>query len=72
MKDWKFEEGQRVRKVGGYPFPGVVEVRFHLHQLDGSAVERYVVNMLVVTAANGIRPSGLGHIFSPEQLEVEP
>jgi hypothetical protein len=65
--DWKFEVGQRVRKTGGYPFPGVVEARFMATQIDGSKVDRYVVNQTVVMHA-GIGPSGLLHIFAPAQL----
>jgi hypothetical protein len=69
IMDWKFEVGQRVRKKGGYPFPGIVEARFLLTQITGERVERYVVNQTVVMH-RGIGPSGLGHIFSPDQLEA--
>lgn len=67
--NWKFEVGQRVRKTGGYPFPGIVEARFRAAQLNGTTVERYVVNQTVVMHA-GIGPSGLLHIFAPEQLKA--
>lgn len=67
--NWKFEVGQRVRKTGGYPFPGIVEARFRATQIDGSTVERYVVNQTVVMH-DGIGPSGLLHIFAPAQLEA--
>jgi hypothetical protein len=68
--NWRFSPGQRVRKKGGYPFPGVVEAVFTATQLDGSTVERVVVNQTAI-AVDGERPTGLLHIFAPEQLEEE-
>lgn len=68
--DWKFNEGDYVRKTGGYPFPGLIEARFLLTQIDGTKAERYLVNQIVWTREHGTRPSGLGHIFSPEQLKL--
>lgn len=65
-----FAKGQRVRKKGGYPFPGIVEAAFTATQVDGSIVERYVVNQTAV-AVDGERPTGLLHIFSPEQLVAD-
>ena len=62
---YKFEEGQRVVKKSGYPFPGIVVVRF-LTLKD--TFERYVVDF---TDANG-DPTGLMHIFSWDQLEAAP
>jgi hypothetical protein len=68
--DWKFEVGQRVRKTGGYPFPGVVEGRFLLTQISGERVERYLVNQTTSTLP-GEPMTGLGHIFAPEQLVAD-
>src|SRR5688500_11262043 len=65
----KFAAGQRVRRRGGYPFPGVVEAACQAIQIDGTVVDRYVVNQTVI-AVDGERPSGLLHIFAPEQLEA--
>lgn len=67
---WKFEVGQRVRKTGGYPFPGVVEARFLATQIDGSKIDRYIVNQWA-EAIDGPRPSGLLHIFAPAQLAAD-
>jgi hypothetical protein len=68
MMRFKFTVGQRVRKKGGYPFPGVVEAAFTATQIDGTVVDRYVVNQTAI-AVDGERPTGLLHIFAPEQLE---
>jgi hypothetical protein len=54
--DWKFEVGQRVRKTGGYPFPGVVE---------GNLVNQ------TTSTLPGEPMTGLGHIFAPEQLVAD-
>lgn len=69
--NWKFEEGARVRKTGGYPFPGIIEVRFGLTQMNDTKVERYVVNFYSIRPDGTEGPVGLAHIFAPEQLELD-
>lgn len=59
---WKFRVGQRVVKVTGYPFPGIVVAAF----TTCAGAERYVVEFWSEVTDE---PSGLCHIFSPEQLE---
>lgn len=53
------ELGHRVKKVKGYPFPGVIVAKFYT--LAGK--ERFVVECDVPEV------SGILHIYSPEQLE---
>jgi hypothetical protein len=55
------ERGTRVRKVKGYPFPGIIVSTFNT--LGGQ--QRYVVEC----TAPGVE--GCLHIFSPEQLEPD-
>jgi len=57
-----FREGDTVDKVRGYKFPGVVVAPFRT--LGGE--DRYVVEMVDVYQG---RPTGLLHIFAPEQLQ---
>lgn len=56
-----FRIGQRVHKLGGYAFPGVVVARFRT--LTGG--RRYVVECTAPGAA------GMLHIFRPGQLEAD-
>ena len=63
--DWKFREGDHVVKRSGYPFLGIVEVAFTSTQMDGSTVHRYVVNLKALG-----KPTGLLHIFAPDQLAL--
>lgn len=53
--------GDKVRKVKGYRWPGVVVAKFET--LSGKL--RYVVECTVPEVAGAL------HIYSPEQLEIE-
>ena len=57
----KFREGDLVKKINGYKFPGVVVCIFK--KLDGQ--HRYVVECTCKEC------EGMLHIFSPEQLELD-
>lgn len=54
--------GDKVRKVKGYSWPGVVVAKFET--LNGKL--RYVVECTVPEVAGAL------HIYSPEQLEIDP
>ncbi len=60
--DYRFSPGQRVWKPQGYSFPGIVQAAF----TNSMGAERYVVEMTSEVTGN---PTGLLHIFAPEQLE---
>lgn len=54
-----FEVGDRVQKIKGYKWPGVVVSKFYT--LDGAL--RYVVECTVTEVKGAL------HIYAPEQLE---
>ena len=64
-----FGVGTRVMKANGYPFVGLVEAVWMARQADGTHVERLVVNKMEQLAPDDEAvPTGLSHIFAPEQL----
>lgn len=60
MTIFKFDQWQPVRKVSGYPFPGIIVARF----VTQARHIRYVVEC----TALGVE--GCLHIFSEDQLEL--
>lgn len=59
----RFSEGDAVHKPRGYKFPGIVVAEF----LTLAGEPRYVVELINLDGYTA-RPSGLLHIFAPEQL----
>lgn len=57
----KFSHGDRVKKVKGYKFPGIVVSVFRTMKYE----ERYVVE------ATGDEYKGILHIFNADQLELQ-
>lgn len=61
ITDWHFSVGDRVRKVKGYSWPGVVVAAF----LTLDDKPRYVVECTVPEVAGAL------HIYNGEQLELD-
>jgi hypothetical protein len=61
MTQRHFRRGERVRKILGYKFPGVVVAKFRTTRGD----LRYVVEAVHIDF------DGMLHIYAPEQLEGE-
>ena len=60
MNEKRFYVGDKVEKISGYPYPGVVVSVF----LTTAGLTRIVVE------ATGLEYEGMLHIFSPNQLTL--